>query len=144
MKLISELIKIFLTLDFNAQKAFNYLNNDLKISCSNELINKVYKEIRNIIPKYLFLEYERNLLGSRHENKFYAIDECNILNIGNIHIWLLGIIETGTKNFLLAPTLSLDSDTLKNFITKYVEKGNQIITDGWVVYDYLDRLVVDI
>lgn len=28
---------------------------------------------------------------------------------------------------------------MEAFITKHVEKGNHIITDGWVSYDFLDN-----
>ena len=69
------------------------MNNDLKINCSKHLMSEGY---RNIISKYLLIEYESNVLGARNENKYFSIDECNILNIDNIHIWLLGIIDTGT------------------------------------------------
>ena len=116
------------------------MNNDLKINCSKHLINKGY---RNIISKYLLIEYESNVLGSRNENKYFSIDECNILNIDNIHIWLLGIINTGTKNFLWAPTISGDSDSLKYFISKYVEKGNYIIIDGGLIMViWIDLIVI--
>lgn len=86
LKLISEILKIFLTFDFNTQKAFKYLNYELNISCSKELIYKVYKAIRIVISKFLAIDYESNRLGYLNENKYFAVDECNILNI-EIHIY---------------------------------------------------------
>ena len=126
-------------LDFNTHKAFKYLNYELKKNCSKELIYKVYKDIRIVISKFLSIDYESNRLGYLNENKYFEIDEYNILNIGNTHIWFLGIIDTENKNFRLSPTFSRDGDNLNNFISKHIEQGNHIITEGWAGYDFLER-----
>ena len=138
IRLICEIIKIILNFDYNVQKAHRYINTELKISCSKELIIKVFKEMRITILKYIMIEYESGKLGYFDENKYFSCDECNIVSIGNTSIWLLGIIDNETKNFRISPTIERDTSNLKAFITKHVERGNHIVTDGWNGYDFLD------
>lgn len=131
-------MKIFLTFDYNVKKAHNYLKSILNIPCNKELLRKVFKEMRDTITKYILIEYESGYLGYLNENKYFSVDECNIITIGTINIWLLGIIDNETKEFRLTPTITRDQDTLKNFIDKNVQKGNHIIIDGWHDYDFMD------
>ena len=93
IRLIWEIIKISLNFDYNVQKTYKYINTELKISCSQEIIRKVFKEMRRIISKYIMIEYESGKLWYNIENKFFSCDECNIVSIGNKNIWLLGIID---------------------------------------------------
>ena len=51
---------------------------------------------------------------------------------------MLWIIDTDSKDFRIEPVLNRDAETLKQFITRYVSKGNFIITDGWAGYELLD------
>ena len=62
----------------------------------------------------------------------------NIISKKGIQICFLGIIDTESKDFRIEPVLNRDAETLKQFITRYVAKGNFIITDGWAGYDFLD------
>ena len=131
-------MKTFILFDFNAQKAYKYFIEELNIDVSKNIISKVYKEMTQIISKYLNIEYQSNLLGELNLCKYYSVDECNIITIKDTHVWLLGIIDNETKDFRIEPTLSRDSATLKNFINKYIPTGNYIVTDGWRGYDFLE------
>ena len=51
---------------------------------------------------------------------------------------MLGIINNSTKEFRIEGTYSRDAITLEKFITKFVKKGNNIISDGWEDYQFLD------
>ena len=82
----------------------------------------------------------KNVFRWLNENKYFSVDESNILTIDSIHIWLLGIIDNQTKNFILTPTLYRDTATLKSFIEKNVARGNHIVTDGWSGYYFLDNV----
>lgn len=57
------------------------------------VIYNVYSEIRKILSKYLFIEYQSNMLGYPNEYKYFSMDECNIISINNKDIWILGIID---------------------------------------------------
>lgn len=91
------------------------------------------------LSKYLYIEYQTNMLCYPNEEKYFSIDECNIISINNKSIWLLGIINNNTKNFRIEPVINRDADTIKTFLTKYVGSGNRIVIDGWSGYDFLDH-----
>ena len=48
-----------------------------------------------------------------------------------------GIIDNYSKDFRLNLTLEINQETLKSFITHYIEFGNTIATAGWFCYDFL-------
>ena len=50
----------------------------------------------------------------------------------------MGIINNKTHDFRIDYTKSRDSNAIKNFISRHVQKGNKICTNGWAGYDYLD------
>ena len=49
----------------------------------------------------------------------------------------MGIIDNIKKDFLLEASFKRDETTIKAFISKLVEKGNTICTDGWQAYSFL-------
>ena len=138
IKTICEIIKCFLCNEFNAKKTFDYIVNNYNVSISKNVIYNVFNEIRNVLIKFINIEYASNLLGEEGEQKYFAVDECNIISIKGIQIWLLGIIDTASKDFRIEPVLNRDAETLKQFITRNVAKGNFIITEGWAGYNFLD------
>lgn len=53
---------------------------------------------------------------------------------------MLGIINNSTKEFRIEASFERDTPTIKKFISKYVETGNNIVSDGWSSYNYLDNI----
>lgn len=133
-------MKIFLQFDYNATKAHKYLTEELNIQCNKTLIRKVFKEMRIAISKLILIDYESEYLGDLNQNKYFSVDESNIITIDATHIQLLDIFDNQTKHFKLTQTFNLDTVTLKNFIEKKVAKGNHIVTDCWSGYDFLDNI----
>lgn len=103
IQLICEIIKIFLNFDYNVQKAHKYITQELNVSCNKEIIRKVFKEMRIIITKYIMIDYESGKLGYINENKYFAVDECNIVTIGNkkYGFWVLLIIIPNNLDYHL-------------------------------------------
>lgn len=64
-------------------------------------------------------------------------------HVGRIRdgMWILGIIERGSKRFRLeiCPNNKRDADTLLPLIEKHVEQGTTIMTDKWRAYSALSR-----
>ena len=87
-------------------------------------------EISNVLTKFINIKYASNLSGEEGEQKYYAVDDCNIISIKGMQIWLVGIIDTESKHFRIEPVLNRDAETLKQFITRYWAKGNFIIIEG--------------
>ena len=54
--------------------------------------------------------------------------------------WLLGIVDNSNHDdFRIDFAATRDTDSIKAFISKHVKKGNNICTDGWSGYNYLDQ-----
>ena len=66
-------------------------------------------------------------------NIYFSTEECNIITIGSINFWLLGTIDNETKEFRITPAINRNQYTLRNFIEKNVQKGNDIIY-RWLVW----------
>ena len=51
----------------------------------------------------------------------------------------MNIVNTNSKEFrIVATTTGREGDILKKFITKFVPPDNNIVTDGWVSYNFLN------
>ena len=55
-------------------------------------------------------------------------------------IWIVGLVERSTNRIILYPVDSRDSNTLISIITRHVEVGTHIYTDGWAGYSTLNSL----
>lgn len=61
-----------------------------------------------------------------------AIDESLFSHYdGHRHIWVIGLINTRTFEFLTEAVYSRDSGILEKIIRHHISTGNNIITDGW-------------
>ena len=138
LKDIIEILKCFLYLELNAEKALKFLKEDKKITISKRTLLKIYQIFRNIIYKYMHLVYETEVIGDANKNEFYSADESLITHHNYKQIWLLGVINNTTKKFRIAGSYNRDSSTLSRFIKKLVTVGNQIVTDSWGGYNWLN------
>ena len=139
LDLISEIINCFLTLEFNVKRTKQYLENEKHRTISSNVLNKIYKELRTIIYDYMRIVYASEIFAPKNAHSFFAVDECLFSHKNGRQIWILGAINTQTKEFRLEATLDRSEATLKKFIMKYIEEGNTIITDGWAGYNFLNN-----
>lgn len=49
------------------------------------------------------------------------------------------MIDNIEKDFLIEAVFNRDQNTIKQFISMYVISGNNICSDGWTAYNYLDN-----
>ena len=138
LSLIMEIIKCFISLEYNSQKAYKYILEEKKMFCSKNTIDRVYNEIREVIYKYLKVAYLSEEFGSLNKNEFFSIDESLFCHKNDSQIWIVGAVNNNTKDFRLEGVLSRDSNILKKFVHKYIPKGNHIVSDGWAGYHFLD------
>ena len=135
---IIEIIYAFLCLEKNAQNAHKYLKENKNIIIIKHTLLKIYAELKGIIYKYMKIVYRSEMINLTDNREYFSVDESLISHKHNKQIWLIGIINNITKDFSFEGTLTRDSDILKNFIIKYVGKGNTIISDGWADYGFLN------
>ncbi len=110
-----------------------------EINVTKRTVSLAFKELRDIIYKYLTLVYHTEILGDINSKRYFAADEPLLGHPANIQIWILGIIETSTKKFHIEGTFQRNTDTLKKFISKFVKSGNTIIIYNWAGCNYLCR-----
>ena len=73
------------------------------------------------------------------KNSFLAIDESLFGHRQGKQLWIIGAINTQSKEFRLEGVYERNGENIKKFITKYIESGNNIITDGWSGYNFLNN-----
>jgi len=105
--------------------------------CSKNTIYRVYNEIRDIIYRYLKVAYLSEEFGTPNKNDYFSIDESLFCHKNEQQIWIVGAVNNNTKDFRLEGVISRDSAILKKFIYKYIQKGNNIVSDQWPGYNFL-------
>ena len=104
------------------------------------IIYSVIGNLRKYIAHYLKEVYMTPLVES-NLGEYVAVDEslfCH--NHGNEQIWLIGLVNTRNKNFRIEAVKSRDSDILEKIIRHHVGIGNNIVTDGWGAYNWMNSL----
>ncbi len=96
---------MFLCKDFNVEKALKYVVGDLNYNISNKVIYRLYREMRNIIYKYMRFAYECEYIAEKNGNGFYSIDESLIGNKNGQQLWLIGTINNISKQFRIKVVL---------------------------------------
>ena len=118
-----------------------FLKNTYSIEINIITIRNILNEIRKIFYRYYIIEYQSNLLGERDANNNFSIDESLFThNLKGEQIWVIGCVNNSTKDFRVEAVCNRNSETLKGFITSYIDRGNKIITDGWQGYSFLSHL----
>ena len=78
-------------------------------------------------------------MGRENENKYYSMDESLFTHdVNGQKLWLLGFTDNLKKDFHTALTKNSDADTLEKFIRRMIPEGNNIVTDGWAGYNWMD------
>ena len=70
------------------------------------------------------------MISTNNNIEYFSIDESLINHINNNQIRSLGIINKTSKEFRIKVSYNSDSGTLANFIQKYIEIRNTIISNG--------------
>jgi hypothetical protein len=136
VSIIHIIIKFWLTDELNTTQIFEKLTKNIGIRISTiQIVRNILTILRQCIAHYFKDKYEIELLATENERKKFAIDESLLTHIDGHQVWLVGIINTQTKDFRLIPVYNRNYTILKNIITKFVEKGNVLISDAWAGYN---------
>ena len=102
------------------------------------IIYSVLGNVRKYIAHYLKEVYMTPLKES-NLGKYVAVNEslfCH--NHGYEQIWLIGLINTRNKNFRIEAVKSRDSHILEKIIRHHVGTGNNVVTDRWGAYNWMN------
>ena len=140
ISVIIKIIEYFLIDGKNCQEIKNNLIIFYSLNSLNEkLIYSIVNSIRKYISHYLKEIYLEKMV-EENKNAFIAIDESLFSHtIDNEQIWLVGLIDTNTKYFRIEAVKERDTETMERIICHHIGKGNNIITDGWGSYNWLDN-----
>ena len=141
LQVCSEVIKYFICFEMNVKDTEKYIKEEKGQIISFRVIGKIFRSIREVLYKYLYILYQHELLLEENMHLKCSIDESLFTHSKNgEEVWVLGIINNQDKNeFRLEATTNRNSATLKKFIEKYIGKGNTIVSDGWPAYSFLDQ-----
>ena len=67
-------MKCFIIKDINADKIWKYLVDEKNKIISRNLVLRIYKEIREVLYRYLFIQYRLELFGDSNISKYYSVD----------------------------------------------------------------------
>lgn len=111
------------------------------MNISKHSIRDIFKKVRFVLYRYLYIYYRSELLSNKNENQNIAIDE-SLFTHGKdgSQIWVIGAINTITKTFRIEPIKERNSSIIKTFINSYIEEGNHLICDGWGGYNVIDQM----
>jgi len=95
--------------------------------------------IRKSIACYIKNIYMTKEISTINGNNNYAINESLFTHINNENIWVIGVVDTSNNfNFRCNISKIRNNVYLKKFIAKYIKRGNNIITEGWSGYSFLN------
>lgn len=124
----------------NATQIRKYIKN--KYNGVNLNIRSIYKfmlYIRKSIACYIKNIYMTKEISTINGNNNYAINESLFTHINNENIWVIGVVDTSNNfNFRCNISKIRNNVYLKKFIAKYIKRGNNIITEGWSGYSFLN------
>lgn len=95
--------------------------------------------MRKYIQQYLRVLYNSESISERNKFKYFSVDESLFGHRNNKQIWILGAINTQSKEFLIEPTYDRSLETIKTFIQCYILTGKYINNDGFPSYDFFDE-----
>ena len=139
ISIVIKVIELFLLENKNAKEIETKIKDIYQLnSFNNKIIYKIILLIRKSISHYLKeIYYDKMTDINQHAN--IAFDESLFCHFnGNQQIWLIGLINTQTQDFKIEAVYGRKSDILEKIIKFHVSKGNNIITDGWPGYNWMN------
>ena len=140
ISIIIKIIELFIIDNKNSTEISKYIKEYYQLnSFNNNIIYSVVLLLRKAISHYIKENYYEKMT-TINQNANIAVDESLFCHFnGNNQIWLIGLINTETKDFRIEAVLERNSEILEKIIRHHVSIGNNIITDGWSGYNWMDN-----
>lgn len=109
-------------------------------SVNNKMVYNVLHVIRKYLAQYL-KEVFYNPMIDKDEGGYVAVDESLFSHFHDgTQIWFVGLINTRTQYFRIEAVLDRSATVLERIIRHHVGKGNNVVTDGWSGYDWMNSV----
>ena len=134
-----KIIELFIIDNKNALQIEKSIKDYYQVETINsKLIYGILLQVRKFIAQY-FKEIYITPMVEPNKGEYIAVDEslfCHTQN--NEKIWLIGLVNTRNKQFRIEAVKRRDSDILQKIIKQHVGTGNNIVTDGWGAYGWMN------
>ena len=128
---------------YEAFKFLSFYECEQLFQCFNISIRNIrrfFKEIRKVLYNYYLIQYNVDTFAEENEHRYFSIDESLFVHdVNKSPLWVLDMTDNETKDFRVVVSKTRDQASLKEFITRYIPKGNNIVTDGWSSYEWIDH-----
>ena len=133
-------IELFITEEKNAKKVIEFFNEKYQLNyMGQQTIYKLFGIIRKCIAEYYNNVYKLEKLAFDNELKNIAVKESLFVHDYNgQQEWVVGLIDIGSKNIPLELVKQRNTDIIKKIILHHVGWNNNIISDGWEAYNWLN------
>ena len=139
ISVVIKIIELFILENKNGQEIIKYIIEFYQINTlNNKMVYKIIILVRKFIAHYLKETYLEKMTNA-NEFANIAIDESLFSHHdGHNQIWVIGLINTRTYDFRTEAVYSRDADILEKIIRYHISIGNNIITDGWGAYNWMN------
>ena len=115
------------------------MNIDKEPPSYNTILN-ILQNIRKVIAENTKEKYKNFYIGG--ENKNEAVDESLFVHGSEgEQIWVVGGIQTDNKSVRIDVIPTRNADNLSIFCENHINPGNNIFTDRWAGYNFIDAIV---
>ena len=135
---VMKILKYFLIDQKNGTQIKNALLEEDKIDINIHTVDNIINIIRKIIAHYIKDTYKFHRLGKTNGGSNISMDESLFTHINGEKIWVIGAKNNKTGNIRLDVFKTRNEEDIKIFINNHIKKHNNIITDGWPGYNFLD------
>ena len=141
ISVIIKIIEYFILDNKNAVQIGNAIINFYQLDSINmKLIYSILTNVRKYLAQYLKEVYMYPLVEA-NKSEYVAVDESLFCHTNmNEQIWLIGLINTRNKNFRLEAVTRRDGDILQRIIRQHIGTGNNVVTDGWGAYNWMNSV----
>ena len=133
-------IQYFIIEKKNAKDIEKILKDSYQCVPNYSTITKEIDNVKFCIAEYLKYAYKIVQIGGDPEaNRTVAIDETLITHKDGKQVWIVGAIDTTTKNVRLDYLPERNGHNLKIFVNNHILPGTNLTHDGWQGYNFLDN-----
>ncbi len=136
-----QILKYWLLDELNYQKIDKKLKEKYSLKTINKrFINEFLQLCRKAIANYIKSIYILEPLALVNANNHVSINENLFCHSSGEQVWVVGMINSETKNLRLEIVENRNATTLQKMIEKHVFNGNIIVSDAWSGYSFLNDI----
>ena len=139
VSVLYNIMELWIYDEFNVKKIKAKIEDIYSINnIDQRVIYSFIADLRISIANFIRSTYCIDPLAYKNGNQYISCDESLFTHTAGIQQWVVGLLNTQTKNFRIELVDAREQTTLKTIITKHVLPGNNIVTVSWPGYNFLN------